>query len=85
MASAQIPRRQSRIQEQVARADKARPKQELKQAMQAGARKYPAPPFPRRRQSKPGSESNLDPAPVYDAPFYLGCEVLPIIGGYSGG
>jgi NAD(P)-dependent dehydrogenase (short-subunit alcohol dehydrogenase family) len=34
------------IQEQVRAADKARPKQEMKEAMQAGARNYPAPPFP---------------------------------------
>src|SRR3954471_12371781 len=45
---------------------------EPKKAMQAGARKYPAPPFPKQHQSKPGSESDLDPAPLYDAPFYRG-------------
>lgn len=40
--------------------------------MQAGARHYPAPPFPEQHQSKPGDEYRLDPAPMYDAPFYKG-------------
>jgi NAD(P)-dependent dehydrogenase (short-subunit alcohol dehydrogenase family) len=41
-------------------------------AMQAGARPYPAPPFPEQHQTKPGDEEALDPAPMYDAPFYKG-------------
>ena len=41
-------------------------------AMQAGAREYPAPPFPAQHQKKPGVEAALDPAPMYDAPFYKG-------------
>ena len=41
-------------------------------AMQAGARVYPAPPFPKQHQKKPGVEAALDPAPMYDAPFYQG-------------
>ena len=40
--------------------------------MQAGAREYPAPPFPKQHQRKPGAESVLNPSPMYDAPFYLG-------------
>src|ERR1700704_1115255 len=89
MASLNAPRRQRRIQEQVAKADKARPKEEPKKAVQAGARKYPAPPFPKQHQSKPGSESDLDPSPLYDAPFYLGSRKLDqkvtlITGGDSG-
>src|SRR5882757_910270 len=89
MASVNAPRRQRSIQEQVAKADKARPKEELKQAMQAGAREYPAPPFPKQHQSKPGAEGALDPAPMYDAPFYLGSRKLDkkvalITGGDSG-
>jgi NAD(P)-dependent dehydrogenase (short-subunit alcohol dehydrogenase family) len=47
------------------------PKSEAK-AMQAGAREYPAPPFPKQHQQKPGIESQLDPAPMYDAPFWQG-------------
>jgi len=72
MASTNALRRQRNIQQKIAKADKARPKQEAKQAMQAGARKYPAPPFPKQHQRKPGSESNLVPLPLYDAPFYMG-------------
>lgn len=45
-------------------------------AMQAGARAYPEPPFPKQHQAKPGAESRLDPAPLYDAPYYKGSEKL---------
>jgi NAD(P)-dependent dehydrogenase (short-subunit alcohol dehydrogenase family) len=45
-------------------------------AVQAGARAYPEPPFPRQHQPKPGEESKLDPAPMYDAPYYKGSEKL---------
>ncbi len=58
-------------------------------AMQAGARRYPEPPFPEQHQAKPGIEAELDPAPMYDAPFYKGSEKLKdkvalITGGDSG-
>jgi NAD(P)-dependent dehydrogenase (short-subunit alcohol dehydrogenase family) len=58
-------------------------------AVQAGARPYPAPPFPRQHQTKPGDEAALDPAPMYDAPFYKGSgklqdKVALITGGDSG-
>lgn len=57
--------------------------------MQAGARRYPEPPFPKQHLAKPGHESALDPAPLYDAPFYRGSEKLQgkvaiITGGDSG-
>jgi hypothetical protein len=57
--------------------------------MQAGARVYPAPPFPKQHQRKPGSEATLDPAPLYDAPYYLGSKKLQnkvavVTGGDSG-
>jgi len=89
MASSTAPHRQRRIQEQVAKADKAHPKEEAKQAMQAGARVYPSPPFPKQHQSKPGSQSDLQPEPLCDAPFYLGSRKLDrkvalITGGDSG-
>ena len=45
-------------------------------AMQAGARFYPEPPFPKQHLDKPGGEGLLDPAPMYDAPFYKGSEKL---------
>ena len=57
--------------------------------MQAGARKYPEPPFPKQHLEKPGLEADLDLAPMYDAPFYKGSEKLKdrvaiITGGDSG-
>lgn len=58
-------------------------------AVQAGARAYPEPPFPPQHQSKPGDEAALDPAPLYDAPFWKGSGKLEgfaalITGGDSG-
>ena len=41
-------------------------------AMQAGARRYPAPPFKTQPLKKPGHESALELAPMYDAPYYRG-------------
>ncbi len=60
-----------------------------KKPMQAGARPYPEPPFPVQHQLKPGVEFELDPAPMYDAPFYKGSgklqdKVALITGGDSG-
>lgn len=58
-------------------------------ATQAGARRYPEPPFPQQRQLKPGEEATLDPAPMFDAPFYRGSgklqdKVAIVTGGDSG-
>lgn len=58
-------------------------------AMQAGARRYPAPPMPNRHLSKPGQEASLPLEPMYDAPHYKGSEKLGrmaalITGGDSG-
>lgn len=58
-------------------------------AVQAGARRYPEPPFPEQHQRKPGEEAALDPAPMYDAPFWKGSGKLEgmaalITGGDSG-
>ncbi|MGC3982790.1 MAG: SDR family oxidoreductase [Steroidobacteraceae bacterium] len=50
--------------------------EELKGAMQAGARRYPEPPFPNQHQTKPGNEAILDPAPMFEAPFYKGSDKL---------
>jgi NAD(P)-dependent dehydrogenase (short-subunit alcohol dehydrogenase family) len=41
-------------------------------AIQLGARQYPEPPFPKQHLPKPGEESQLNPEPMYDAPFYKG-------------
>ena len=40
--------------------------------MTPGARHHPEPRFPQQHQVKPGDESQLDPQPMYDAPFYKG-------------
>ena len=58
-------------------------------AVQAGAREYPEPPFPQQHQRKPGEEFRLDPAPMYEAPFWKGSGKLHgmaaiITGGDSG-
>ncbi|MDB5526755.1 MAG: short-chain dehydrogenase [Rhizobium sp.] len=80
--------RQRDIQKEVAKADSEAPS-ENESAMQAGARQYPVPPFPEQHQPKPGNEAKLDPAPMYDAPFYKGSGKLEgkaaiITGGDSG-
>ncbi|RWJ04898.1 MAG: SDR family oxidoreductase [Mesorhizobium sp.] len=82
-----VAERQRRIQAQVAEAD--RKEKEGNGSMQAGARTYPEPPFPKQHQPKPGSEAHLNPEPMYDAPFYLGSKKLEgkvalITGGDSG-
>ena len=82
-------RKHRRIQREVAVADRAHPKKKPPGAMQAGAREYPEPPLPRQHQRKPGQESKLNPAPMYDAPFYRGSDKLKgkvavITGGDSG-
>ena len=63
---------QRKIQRQVARADRKHPVRKSSAAMQAGARRYPQPPMPRQHRAKPGRESSLQPAPMYEAPFYRG-------------
>jgi NAD(P)-dependent dehydrogenase (short-subunit alcohol dehydrogenase family) len=80
---------QRKIQKQVAAADRAHGKDERNGAMQAGARAYPSPPFPRQHQPKPGHEAALNPPPMYDAPFYKGSgkllgKVAIVTGGDSG-
>ena len=60
------------IQDQVEAAEEKPFAPKTPRAMQAGARAYPVPPFPKQHQNKPGSEAALDPAPMYDAPFWKG-------------
>jgi NAD(P)-dependent dehydrogenase (short-subunit alcohol dehydrogenase family) len=88
-AGAETAARQRKIQEEVAQADEASKGEGKGGAMQAGARRYPEPPLPAQHQPKPGDEARLDPAPMYDAPFYLGSKKLEgkvalITGGDSG-
>ena len=80
---------QRQIQDEIAAADARDASEGNGDAMQAGARAYPVPPFPRQHQPKPGDEAALDPAPMYDAPFWRGSgkldgKVALITGGDSG-
>jgi NAD(P)-dependent dehydrogenase (short-subunit alcohol dehydrogenase family) len=77
-----------KIQREIEESDRHPPKKSDK-AMQAGARVYPAPPFPKQHIAKPGTEADLELAPMYDAPHYKGSEKLLdkaalITGGDSG-
>jgi NAD(P)-dependent dehydrogenase (short-subunit alcohol dehydrogenase family) len=87
-------KQQRQIQDQVDQ-DDARPPEartfgiRRKGAMQAGARTYPEPPFPKQHQHKPGFEAALAPRPMYDAPYYEGSgklrdKVAIVTGGDSG-
>jgi NAD(P)-dependent dehydrogenase (short-subunit alcohol dehydrogenase family) len=56
---------------------------------QTGERPYPVPPLPKQHHPKPGEEAELDPAPMYDAPYYIGSQKLKdkvaiVTGGDSG-
>jgi NAD(P)-dependent dehydrogenase (short-subunit alcohol dehydrogenase family) len=68
-------RRERAIQRGIERSDRHPPKKK-NGAMQAGARIYPAPPFPKQHLAKPGREADLKLAPMYDAPHYKGSEKL---------
>jgi NAD(P)-dependent dehydrogenase (short-subunit alcohol dehydrogenase family) len=83
-----VVERQRDIQQQVAESDR-QAKGTKDEMPQSGARSYPAPPFPKQHQRKPGAEAKLNPEPLYDAPFYLGSKKLEgkaalISGGDSG-
>ena len=87
----QAVNRQRAIQNEVDADDKASADagEKKPKPMQAGARPYPVPPFPEQHHPKPGHESAIEPAPLYDAPFYLGSKKLDgkvalITGGDSG-
>ena len=81
--------KQRKIQAGVDAADKRNGSKEKQTAAQLGARKYPEPPFPKQHHPKPGEERKIEPAPLYDAPFYIGSKKLDskvalITGGDSG-
>jgi NAD(P)-dependent dehydrogenase (short-subunit alcohol dehydrogenase family) len=71
-STGRVTQLQRRIQHQVARSDRAHPAVEFKGSMQAGARAYPEPPLPAQHKAKPARESQIDPRPMYDAPYYQG-------------
>ena len=79
---------QEALRREVRAADAARPREEMKGAMQAGARRYPEPPF-EGSLNKPGLEGDQSLKPMFDAPYYKGSEklldrVAVITGGDSG-
>jgi NAD(P)-dependent dehydrogenase (short-subunit alcohol dehydrogenase family) len=83
-----VTEKQRDIQAEVAAAE-ANGGAEKPEAMQAGARAYPVPPFPKQHLPKPGEEAEVEPAPLYDAPFWKGSgkldgKVALISGGDSG-
>lgn len=77
------------IQANIDRLEARRKKPSLSSgAMQAGQRRYPSE-FPAQHVKKPGLESELEVAPMFEAPAYLGSEKLKgcvaiITGGDSG-
>ncbi len=82
-------RKQRSVQRKVDAEDRNRAKAKPGAAMQAGARLYPEPPFPKQHHPKPGEEGEIKPAPLYDAPFWQGSRKLDdkvalITGGDSG-
>jgi NAD(P)-dependent dehydrogenase (short-subunit alcohol dehydrogenase family) len=65
------------IQKRIDLKERRKPKKPpSSKAMQAGARRYPAPPFPKQHLKKPGREADLRLAPMFEAPHYKGSEKL---------
>ena len=85
---------QRRVQDQVQQAEQRSQEERSFQpkddgAMQAGARRYPEPPFPAQHLDKPGLEADLELKPMYDAPYWKGSgklqdKVAIVTGGDSG-
>ncbi|RZJ02963.1 MAG: SDR family oxidoreductase [Brevundimonas sp.] len=85
----QIADQERKIQAEIDAKDAKSGAEPKEKPVQAGARKYPEPPFPKQHQRKPGEEFKLDPAPMYEAPFWKGSGKLEgmaaiITGGDSG-
>lgn len=88
-STSKATQKQRRIQRKVDADDRRKSKAKSAGAMQAGARNYPEPPFPKQHHPKPGEEWKIEPAPLYDAPFWQGSKKLDgkvalITGGDSG-
>ncbi|WP_410000566.1 SDR family oxidoreductase [Mesorhizobium sp. SP-1A] len=82
-------KKQRAVQKKVEADDRSGQKPRRKQPMQAGARDYPVPPFPKQHHPKPGEETKIEPPPLYDAPYWTGSgklegKVALITGGDSG-
>jgi hypothetical protein len=56
------------IQRGIDKTDRKARKPKADGPMQAGARVYPEPPFPKQHHAKPGHESRLNPAPSMTPP-----------------
>jgi NAD(P)-dependent dehydrogenase (short-subunit alcohol dehydrogenase family) len=87
--SAQSEAKKQRSIQRKVKADDRKAERGAQRAMQAGARLYPVPPFPKQHLPKPGEESQVVPAPLFDAPYYKGSgklagKVALITGGDSG-
>ncbi len=67
---------QRNIQAKIDKRERSESKQGSPRPPQTGARQYPTPPLPKQHQPKPGQESELNPLPMYDAPYYLGSHKL---------
>ena len=81
--------KQRKIQKDVAAAERGEESKEGQGSAQLGARRYPEPPFPKQHHWKPGEERRIEPAPMYEAPYYEGSRKLDgkvalITGGDSG-
>ena len=88
-AAQTIAKAERSIQRRIDAKERRKPVKKSKKAMQAGARRYPTPPFPRQHLKKPGTEADLNLAPMFEAPHYRGSEKLNdkvalITGGDSG-
>jgi NAD(P)-dependent dehydrogenase (short-subunit alcohol dehydrogenase family) len=89
-AAKSVARAQRSIQKRIDRKEKRRGRKRAPAAaMQAGTRRYPAPPLPRQHLSKPGNERDLQLTPMFDNPDYRGSgkldgKVALITGGDSG-
>jgi NAD(P)-dependent dehydrogenase (short-subunit alcohol dehydrogenase family) len=75
-AADQIAAAERSIQKKIDRKEAGRSKKPREKPMQAGARRYPAPPLPKQHIAKPGKQAVLELAPMYDAPHYKGSEKL---------
>lgn len=87
--TSKITGKQRSVQRKVDADDRKKVKAKPDAAMQAGARLYPEPPFPKQHHPKPGEEAQVRPPPLYDAPFWQGSKKLEgkvalITGGDSG-
>jgi NAD(P)-dependent dehydrogenase (short-subunit alcohol dehydrogenase family) len=84
-----IADRQHAIAQQVRAAEAARPTLQMQGAMQAGARRYPEPPFPKQSEGRFGLEAGQSLRPMYDAPYWTGSgklahRIAVVTGGDSG-